>query len=80
MNWQLKYLISLIHTYRIAPVSTIFATGSLINRFSFSIRFSEMVGGEDEPRKVKVAVFSNIALCNLKLENFSETRKAVSDH
>lgn len=35
-------------------------------------------GGDDEPQKVKAAVFSNIALCHLKLKNYYEVRKAVS--
>lgn len=35
-------------------------------------------GPEDEPQKVKAAVFSNIALCHLKLKNYYEVKKAVS--
>lgn len=33
--------------------------------------------GDEEPLKVKAAVFSNIALCHLKLKNFYEVKKAV---
>lgn len=38
-------------------------------------------GGEqnEEPQKVKTAVFSNIALCQLKLKNHLEVKKAVSE-
>lgn len=35
-------------------------------------------GADDEPQKVKAAVFSNIALCHLKLKNYYEVKKAVS--
>lgn len=31
----------------------------------------------DEPHKLKAALFSNIALCHLKLQNYYEARKAV---
>ncbi|XP_055298663.1 FK506-binding protein 59 isoform X2 [Sitodiplosis mosellana] len=33
-------------------------------------------GGDEEPQKVKAAVFSNIALCHLKLKNYYEVKKA----
>lgn len=36
-------------------------------------------GPDDEPQKVKAAVFSNIALCHLKLKNNYEVKKAVSE-
>lgn len=34
-------------------------------------------GGDEEPQKVKAAVFLNIALCHLKLKNYYEVKKAV---
>lgn len=33
---------------------------------------------DDESQKVKAAVFSNIALCHLKLKNYLDVKKAVS--
>ena len=33
---------------------------------------------DDEPQKVKAAVYLNIALCQTKLKNYYEVKKAVS--
>lgn len=45
----------------------------------FHLFCSASKGGDEEAQKVKAAVFSNIALCHLKLKNFYEVKKAVSE-
>lgn len=37
-----------------------------------------MISEDEESQKMKAAVFSNIALCHLKMGNLSEVRRAVS--
>lgn len=39
--------------------------------------FAASKSEDEEPKKVKAAVFSNIALCHLKLKNYYEVKKAV---
>lgn len=41
-------------------------------------KISASKGDFQEAQKLKAAVFSNIALCNLKLESYYEVKKAVS--
>lgn len=54
-----------------------------LSKFKFKIFFFSVntasKGGDEEPQKVKAAVFSNIALCHLKLKNYYEVKKAVSN-
>lgn len=51
--------------------------GKVFSQFDMSHNFDLASKDlEDEPQKVKAAVFSNIALCHLKLKNYYEVKKA----
>lgn len=82
MNWRWKFTRRAICICLIAVSSvrmSTFPTFFILNMiFSCIKRIYYYPTEDEESQKVKVAVFLNISLCHLKLNNLSEARKAVS--